>query len=566
MFFCLAFLVFYTINMDTVYIQTKRYRLSLLRVPFTVWMVEENGLSLQERLMGLPGVFILDYGNLSITSVRANGGEDVSVMLNGVSLNSPQSGVFDLSLIPSFFIEEGYAIGVSGASMEDNGNLSSSVSLYTKKKKRELSFSAGSFGKSSTGGIYSWKNMDTGFYTEYNKNHYPYRDEFGNLHYRENASYFLLSDYFSFGRKYFNLNTFLSLRDAQIPEKLGSISGAPHKNEKLVLISGTFDKGRTYIAGYGVFYSLFFEDTIFGRDDHCNLVLLFKAGYKEKDINVDFYLKEERVNSTKIGFHSRTLFGTEFSTRFSNEEVEFIPSLKTSFTKIKPENISLLLPFLYSFSYLCSLYADLSFGYRCPTMNELYWPTDVFAAGNPNLKSEKTVTFEVGVKRIYPFFFQLAGFVKKGKEVIIWVQDSLSKYRPVNAGNFFSWGIEGGIQTTKPFKLSLHANTLFGYLNEGVLPYRPRMSFSAFLSCRGFYLSGFLFLKTPDNFSGLSFMKDVYLFNVGKQISYTVGKYILSLNVVIKNMLDKNYEFIEGYPLPGRRCEVSLTINSKEVP
>ncbi|MBI4721813.1 MAG: TonB-dependent receptor, partial [Candidatus Stahlbacteria bacterium] len=47
------------------------------------------------------------------------------------------------------------------------------------------------------------------------------------------------------------------------------------------------------------------------------------------------------------------------------------------------------------------LIASYGKGFRTPSLNDLYWPSDPFAEGNPNLKPEKSESYEVGIDRVF---------------------------------------------------------------------------------------------------------------------------------------------------------------------
>jgi outer membrane cobalamin receptor len=62
-----------------------------------------------EALTGLPGVFVRDYGGLGglkTVSIRGLGAPQVAVLWEGVLLNTPLHGIYDMGNIPAAFVEE----------------------------------------------------------------------------------------------------------------------------------------------------------------------------------------------------------------------------------------------------------------------------------------------------------------------------------------------------------------------------------------------------------------------------------------------------------------------------
>lgn len=547
-------------ELDTIYVTTSRYKIDILHAPFSVGILPKDEIPLNERLMKLPGVSLFNYGNLSTISVRGTSSKETTISLNGIQLNSPQSGDFDISLIPSYFIDEGYIAGISGAGLQPAGNLGNMAAFYTKEKERSIILTNGSFGRIGAGSIYSLYRVIAGFYVEQNRNRYPFKDEFNKIYHRENAQYTHWANYFTLDFP-LKINLFSSFRDAAIPEKLGSISGVPHKKEGLIVGSFLYDTKSLRIGGYGNFYSLYFEDTIFGKDQHNNITGSIDVSFKSRNRELGFYIKREYTSSTKIGKHTRAIAGINFLERLKLKDLTSLPSIRMEISKERLYGLSFVLPFFVPTKNYLGTYHNLSFGYRYPTMDELYWPEDIFAAGNPSLRSETEMTIETGIRYISFYFLKLGGFLKIGKNTIIWRPGDDGKWRPLNFARFFAWGGEFEVSFDRPLKISFGYNLFFGKMDSGILPYRPRHNISLSLEKFGFYTEAIFLLTRPVNPSGLLFLEDIYLINLGPRISKRLGSFSLKIDFRIKNIFDKNYQFVEGYPLPGRQYEITLKIN-----
>jgi outer membrane receptor protein involved in Fe transport len=193
-------------------------------------------------------------------------------------------------------------------------------------------------------------------------------------------------------------------------------------------------------------------------------------------------------------------------------------------------------------------------------MNELYWPEDNFAAGNPDLKSESNLTIETGLRYLSRYFLKLGCFGKIGEKIIIWRPSDDGKWRPFNTGNYFAQGGNIELSLDSPLKISFGYSFTSVKIDNGVLPYRPEHSVILNLEKYGFYTESMGFIKRPANPSGLLFLDDIFLINFGYHLKKKLNNFILEINPKIKNILDKNYQFVEGYTQPGREYEITIKI------
>ncbi|MEO0122521.1 MAG: hypothetical protein ABIL69_00760 [candidate division WOR-3 bacterium] len=549
-----------TYELEPLYITASRYKLDILHTPFNVELLPKDVTSLSEQLTKIPGISLLDYGNLSTISIKGPNSKSTTVSLNDIPLNSVQSGDFDISLIPSYFIEEGYITNISLAGLHLSGNLGNTAALYIKDKEKSAFLKNGSFGKIAFGSIFGCYSMAGGFYIEKNKNRYPFKDEFNNLYYRDNAQYCHCAGYL-ISNSPVRINLFSTFRDADVPEKLGSIAGLPHKNEGSIVGSIFYDTKTLRIGSYGNFYALNYEDTIFGNDQHKSFFEGLDCSFKTGERDWGFYLTQEQTSSTKIGQHSRTIAGINYLQRTNIKFISILPSAKIAVANDKSYGMSIVLPFSFFFKNNLGTYHNISIGYRYPTMNELYWPEDNFSEGNPDLKNETEITIESGLRRLSSYYFKCGGFIKLGRDIIVWMPDYDGKWRPFNSAKFRAWGTDFSVSFIHPLKTSFGYSFLFARIDEGVLPYRPNHNIIFNIEKWGFFSDFVFLLKRPANASGVLFLEDIYLINTGYHLTRKVMNLLLALDLRIKNIVNKNYQFVEGYPQPGRHYEITLKIN-----
>lgn len=99
-----------------------------------------------------------------------------------------------------------------------------------------------------------------------------------------------------------------------------------------------------------------------------------------------------------------------------------------------------------------SLRAAYGTAYRPPTLNDLYWPKDAFAQGNPNLQPENTSSFEAGIEKLFSerWLLRAAFFAASTRNMIMWAPtgppgDYGSLWQPDNLNAVKKQGWELGV-------------------------------------------------------------------------------------------------------------------------
>lgn len=88
--------------------------------------------------------------------------------------------------------------------------------------------------------------------------------------------------------------------------------------------------------------------------------------------------------------------------------------------------------------------------YRAPTFNDRFWPFDGFARGNPDLDPETAWEYELGGSQELGGWGSVGvtGFRRDATDLIDWrpedPADPLSAWSPVNVGTSRTWGVEAG--------------------------------------------------------------------------------------------------------------------------
>ena len=206
--------------------------------------------------------------------------------------------------------------------------------------------------------------------------------------------------------------------------------------------------------------------------------------------------------------------------------------------------------------------------YRAPTMNELYWPEDVWTAGNPNLDPERVVTAEAGARlHSGPWSASLAYYSSTASDLIVWTAGDDWVWRPENVDDveLSGWEVDLGADF-EAFAVGYAGD--FGSATNvetgKAPPYRPDAQ------------SYFWWRTRWDFFRAELRIRSVSAAWVDVANTETIGAYTVAdlwasfdlpvrgvaLNVEGRNLLNQAYETRQGYPLPGQEWAVALVFES----
>ncbi|MEO0223647.1 MAG: Plug domain-containing protein [candidate division WOR-3 bacterium] len=359
--------------------------------------------------------------------------------------------------------------------------------------EKEIGFFIGSYNKFS---MY-YKNGTFGIERTYNENNYRYWD--------------------SFNREYQRKNNF--------EDKIGGFLN--FKNLSIIFYDGIFGMP---LRGYGNEGSDF--------EIYKGLILSYKNHY----FNYQFY----RYNYEKP-YESYILDLNYFQVVFSNME-EFhkrfifkMPFKYLGYFSIVLDENNFKFDYLISkaFRYHNFIF-ELALKRRIPNFSELYYKSN-YAIGNQSLTPENFYTLQMKYK-----LFDI--FITYIQNPILWLPDE-NYWKAQNLNYLFLYGFEMDYNYRfLEFSVSYIKNKLS---NNMILPYRPNLTISASIN---YNFSSFLkdklvfiyYSKRPSYYYPSSFylepilIIDYYKFFEFKKFFFYI---------YFKNLLNKSYEFIKGYPM-----------------
>ncbi len=204
---------------------------------------------------------------------------------------------------------------------------------------------------------------------------------------------------------------------------------------------------------------------------------------------------------------------------------------------------------------------SVSKGFRSPSLRELY----LWTPANPDLEPERMWNYEVGAIQYLAgnrLRFEVTGFISEGNNLI----QMVGQYPDVkhwNTGQFSHRGVELQGNCIVSGNLRFNANYSYLDMEEPVIS-APEHQF--FLECM--YTYGMFDLSAKVQYIG-NVYTDV-LSNPRKSQDYTLlntkltirPTKVIDIFITGKNLLNQEYEIMDGYPMPGMTVFAGINLRS----
>ncbi|HEX9653013.1 MAG TPA: TonB-dependent receptor, partial [bacterium] len=303
-------------------------------------------------------------------------------------------------------------------------------------------------------------------------------------------------------------------------------------------------------------------------------------------ITTGYEFHEDKINSTDVRVQKRTAHSWFVQDQIklpagrlgSNFQVSLLPAIRLDkFTNIDTQ-FSPKLAFLVNYvsGWQLVLRGNWGKSYRLPSFNDLYWPSDPFSVGNPNLLPEKGLGYDFGSLmnfRAAGFWtFEINYFNTRLENLIIWGPRPDGIFSPDNVQEADLTGVE----TRAAFQdlgrlvnLSVNYNYLDAVdrsddpaLSGKQLIYRPKNKVDVNLGLN----FGRLELNALWRFVDKRFANagnadhvDAYdQIDFGATWSQAFLRGRLRMQVEVRNAFDDQTDIIQGFPMPGREYRTAL--------
>ncbi|MBV6479220.1 MAG: Vitamin B12 transporter BtuB [Ignavibacteria bacterium] len=602
-------------------VHSNKFSGSIFTAPVKIQLIDKeainnkNGNSLADILQTAGGIFIKDYGgsgSLNTISMNGLGAEHTLVLLNGMTLNSPQNALTDLSLISKDNIKSIEILNNGSSAVYGSNAIGGVVNIRTDKAsgnklRVNLNGQAGSysqkkinFGLSKPFGRFYFTASVSNETSDNDFNYFYFNGISDELKNRKNSAY-NISHYnvqIEFrGRKDAELNFYSEYTNSrrEIPgietgnEPSNAVQNDYNWNNIFSYSDNFSDKIKfksqlNFRNDYQKYYDKILTDSYYRNSYLGNLSQVqIKAG--EAELITGFEIGYSGINSNEVSPPSGRFQGSIFllSNLSMLNKLTFYPSVRFEHYSDINENIITgkaginYKPFIGT-----NLHFKFSAGnnFSSPTFNELYWEN----AGSRDLKPEKSLNADAGF--IYELPGKKTGIIEltytyiDAKDKIVWMPNSSGLWKPENIGKSVSNVFTADFQSKKfmlgefnfksdikySFTSSLKRSEDFpgdpSY--DKMIIYIPQHLFKVSFNAE-YHNSG---LNLFYNYTGERYtdaentqlMPSINIIDGNIYQSFSIYKINVLVKFEVNNIFNLNYQVMPGYPMPLRNYKLNLNL------
>lgn len=561
--------------------------------------------SVEDLLKFVSGIDVQSRGVNGVQadiSIRGGTFDQTAVLLNGINVTNPHTGhySFDIPItiddIERIEILKGPSAIVYGASA-----LNGAVNIITKKnvkKSLDLNIQAGEHGllNTSIAAAKQYKRVENYLsasmsrsdgYTEntaYNMYNVSYQ---GRINLKHNNK---IDIQLGYNNKDYDANTFYS---AKYPNQYEQTSGF------LASVNTVFNLNKGFSLKALAYYNLHKDKFELIKDvstpnyhlsdvSGTNLALSYQ--YKNLKINVGTDLRYEQILSSVLGeqislhsdhydhYKDRMNYSFFVSGEYTFNKLLLTGALMTfQNTDISQDNLSLYpsVNLNYSVNEHNQIYVAFSTASRLPSFTELYYK-DAVHIPNKDLKQEKSISYEVGIKSLYRFMVvNLNTYFMQGKNLIDWMKTSANdeQWQSRNINQLDKYGVDVDVKIflkevipVFPYNTTLNLAYSLLYQDKAKTDYISQYALNylkhKFVARLSLPVKDFVFniaakyssregsyVKYTNNVAGEQVDYEPF-FVFDANANYTFGHFTLSLQAT--NVFDKQYYDIGNIIQPGR--------------
>ncbi len=561
---------------------------------------------LAQLLASSTHIRIRTYGALATSSIRGAGAAHTQVLWNGISLNSPMTGQYDLSLMPLFFaknlqVQSGglsYLLGdgAIGGSLHINNELQ-----FNQGKHYSILKSLGSFGEFNLGVKANLSNnksaVEIAIHRHWSKNNFPYTNPYNSTETIKgtHANQFSRALQVSFSKKLsesFRADFIYFYQEANrlIPPTLYEAFSTAEKEEKAhrYLLKTKFVKESIKWTSNTSFSSdrLIYVDSLKDINaNHNTEQYSFKQALEVKlnprnRIRIEQRALHQIINSKSIlgrdNKETRFAVAANYHHTYSNN-LAFLLSSRQEFLENHNSPFLPSLGLTYSPAKIGLFECSLSRSYRNPSWNDLYWDP----GGNPDLKPEDGLMLNLSyLKSIkhknFATDIKLATYYGKISDWIIWLPVN-GYWTPENFALVEQKGLEletilslltkvGVFKFTNLGSLQLSTNLSERVTGDHALGkqliYVPLLqlneSFSWSKNSLGFTMN---YHYESRRFTADDHSSELAAYNIASIALYKKVKLkytMLDIGFNIDNLFSQDYQLVQGRPMPGRTLKLNF--------
>ncbi len=532
---------------------------SLLKtVPSTTQLTEDELADLSTGGMGylngkIPGVSVREYGgSMPVVSVSIRGGDPSQVdhMIDGISIVSARdgmpTGIFDPAVFASVEIARGgSATGGSGT------GTAGAINYLPPLHSQPLSFSLSAL---SNGGAY--------FTGKFRGSAFSFRRNIGSNNSEGYSSTLLTTGRYGILRTGF-IGSFAS---GEIEGPTWSTESDGHRKQSQVegwasLLSDQFEMNLSGGAGLMDYRQ---TEPFHVDDTHKDFTIRGSVSWRGP-VTVAGGIYSTWLNSTATDNNSMQ-FGTLHVTKIH----EFLyMNLGARFGSDNTVHLSGRATAKHELPGRFTVHSSVFSDYRVPTVNDLYWPSDGYTSGNPDLRNERSTGLEIGGAWTgNSLHSEICGFFTRSDDLIIWLPDNSGIWTPSNISSSYSKGVElsggfdmGSSAASGTFTWNIATDETENTTREGMLlPYRPEYTWGLSADV-GIPMGMVLEIdvngigKRFTNRTQSEYLNEYWLADSAVNQYFARG---IKLELGLGNILDTGYEETNGYTGRGRSLRLTV--------
>jgi len=523
--------------------------------------------------------------------IRGGSFDQTLLLIDGIKVEDPQTGHHTMNMtIPLEVIEKIEIIKGSASRIYGQNAFTGAVNIITKKEiKNDLSIelSNGSFDQKRGGFTIQKELKNSGILFNYSRKEsegYRYNTDY------ENDEFFIKSNFKikdqkisaigAFNERKFGANGFYASPAAidQYEETQASLIGfsTTYKKNDLIL------KPKLYWKRNQDMYVYLRQDPSVYRNLHISnkvgAELNASTSNSLGNLGLGFDLSRVSLKSNNLGERKRTMLNmfVEQQVMLNNDKIDFTPGLAITYfsdvsTKLNYQNNFFNNLFFYPGMDLgyrlnnnLKLYTNIGFTYRIPTYTDLFYSSPT-TLGNENLKLEKALTKEIGLKYLKDDFnFNFSLYQRDASDIIDYVRNNEAEpWQASNIREINTTGFELNIGY-KFYLGSFRMQTInIGYSNIDDELLETDFAFSRYaLNSLKNQITGTYTFEINENIYSTVAYKNAERSDEEKytvidfRTSYKLDKFTLS--VILNNILDSEYSETNLVPMPGFNSLIEL--------
>ena len=523
--------------------------------------------------------------------IRGGSFDQTLLLIDGIKVEDPQTGHHTMNMtLPLEVIERIEITKGSAGRIYGQNAFTGAVNIITKKNiKNNLSveLTGGSFDQKRGSLTVQRKLENSDILFNYNRKEsegYRYNTDFKNDELFIKSNFKIkgqkVSAIGAFNKRKFGANGFYASPEAidQYEETQASIIGltTTFKKDDLII------KPKLYWKRNQDMYVYLRQDPSVYRNLHISNKVGIEVNASTSNsignLGLGIDLSKVSLTSNNLGNRNRTMLNMfiEQQIKFQNEKIDLTPGIAITYFSDVSSRLNYQNNFFnnlffypgmdlgYRFKKNLKLYSNVGYTYRIPTYTDLFYSSPT-TLGNENLKLEKALTKEIGLKYLKSNFnLSMSLYQRDASDIIDYVRNNEAE--PWQANNIREI-TTNGFELNMGYKFYLGAfrpqsiNIGYSNINDDLLETDFTFSRYALNSLKNQITATYMFQIRDFISSTLTFKNSERLNNesytvIDLRTSYIYEKFTLS--IILNNILDEDYTETNLVPMPGFNSLVGI--------